>query len=282
MTDNKFLGAHQSIAGGIYNAIEAAYDIGTDTVQIFTKNSNRWVGKNISQEDINKFFKYKEEYKIKQIVAHASYLINLSSSDNDLLEKSKKCWTEDIDNCIKLKIKYLVLHPGSHKGKGEEKGIKNISKALNEIFESYKNYDFQILLETTAGQGNSIGHKIEHLKNIFSLIKYKEKIAFCLDTCHLFAAGYDFRDKINYNKFKEKLKILDLSLIKAIHLNDSKKDLGSRIDRHEHIGKGKIGIKAFSFFLNDKDFIDIPFIIETPKADNMDKKNIEILKSLIK
>ena len=280
--DNIFLGAHQSISGGIYKAILRAAEINTNTLQIFTKNSNRWKGKEIPEDDIKKFLKLIEDYQIKKIIAHAPYLVNLASSNKDIVKKSIVSLTEDIENCLKLNINFLVLHPGSHKGEGIEKGIENIVKNLNTILKSYLNDNITILLETTAGQGNSVGHKFEHLESIYKKIDFPEKIGFCLDTCHMFAAGYDFRTAETYNMLKEQLSnTLKLTNIYAIHLNDSKKELGSRVDRHEHIGLGFIGENGFKYFLNDRDFKDIPFIIETPKENNMDVKNINELKILL-
>ncbi len=280
--DKLFLGAHQSIAGGIYKSLIRAAQINSNTLQIFTKNSNRWAGKKIEQKDIEKFFQLKEELKIKKIIAHAPYLVNLASSNNNIIEKSLKSLIEDIENCLKLNIKYLVLHPGSHKGEGVNKGIENIAKNLDNILKHFKKDNIKILLETTAGQGHSIGHKLEHLKNIRENMSYYEKIGYCIDTCHIFAAGYDFRTLEKYNKFKNLLlETLGISNIFAIHFNDSKKELGSRVDRHEHIGKGFIGKDGFKFFLNDKDFHKIPFILETPKENNMDEVNLNTLKKLI-
>ena len=279
--DKLFIGAHQSIAGGIFKALKRAAEINTNTLQIFTKNSNRWKGKEISEKDIEKFFKLKEELKIEKIIAHAPYLVNLASPDAETTEKSRISLIEDISNCLKLNIRFLVLHPGSHKGAGVEKGIENVAKNLDKVLNFFESENITILLETTAGQGNSVGHKFDHLAAIRQKMLYAEKIGFCLDTCHMFAAGYDFRSVETYNFLKKQLsETLVLENIFAIHVNDSKKELGSRIDRHEHIGKGFIGEDGFKFFLNDNDFRKIPFILETPKENNMDKKNLQVLKKL--
>ncbi len=275
------IGAHQSIAGGIHKAIIRANSINTNILQIFTKSSNRWNGKKIEKDDLEKYFELKEKFNIKKVIAHAGYLINLASPDKVNLRKSIDSLKEDIDNCLLLEIEHLVLHPGSHRKTSEEEGIKRISDNLNKIFENYKKENIKILLETTAGQGDCIGYKLEHLAKIRKLVDYKDKIQYCLDTCHLFAAGYDISD--NYKNFKDQLKkFLSIELIPVIHLNDSKKELSSKVDRHEHIGKGKIGLKGFENILNDPDFKDCFFIIETPKTGEMDKKNIKVLKGLIK
>jgi len=276
------LGAHQSIAGGIYKSLERAHALQTNALQIFTKNSNRWLGKKISEDHVQKFFLLKKKYKIKSVIAHSAYLINLASDTKNTIAKSITALSEELENCKVLNIKYLVLHPGSHKGSGETEGIKRIVENLNIVLQKYSDSNIMILLETTAGQGNSIGHKLEHLKEIREKSEFAKNIGYCIDTCHLFAAGYDFRDKKTFFALKKKFdKILDIENIKVIHFNDSKKELGSRVDRHEHIGKGKIGANAFGFFLNDDYFKKIPIIIETPKENNMDEINLSLLKKMI-
>ena len=275
------LGAHQSISGGIYKAVEKAIKLNTNVLQIFTKNSNRWNGKKIQKNDLKKYFKLINSNNIIYVIAHSAYLINLASDNEEIINKSIAALKEEIKNCSLLNIEYLVMHPGSHKGAGEDIGINRVSDNLNRLFNELPFCNVKILLETTAGQGNSIGYKLEHLCKIREKVKNKENIYYCLDTCHLFAAGYDFRNKYSYLKLKEQIdNILGLENVKVLHLNDSKKELGSRIDRHEHIGKGKIGIKGFSFFVNDEYFAQIPMIIETPKENDMDKKNIILLKSI--
>ncbi len=282
--DSRFrlIGAHQSIAGGVYKALERAFGYGSKTLQIFTKNSNRWIGKKIPPNDIEKFIDLKVKYNIKSVIAHAAYLINLASDNKETVSKSLISLKDEIENCKLLGIKYLVLHPGSHKGAGEKAGIKQIAGNLNKLFDELGNSGIKILLETTAGQGNSVGHKLEHLREIYNRVDFKDNVGFCLDTCHLFAAGYDFRKKESYLNLREQFEtILGLENIHVIHLNDSKKSLNSKVDRHEHIGKGKIGLKPFAFFLNDEYFREIPFIIETPKENNMDEVNINLLTGLI-
>ena len=274
------IGAHQSIAGGIHKSIIRAKDINTNILQIFTKSSNRWNGKKIEKDDIKKYFELIEKFKIKKVIAHAGYLINLASPDKTNLKKSIDSLKEDIENSLILQIDYLVLHPGSHRKTSEEGGIKRIAENLNKIFEFYKDENIKILLESTAGQGDCVGYKLEHLSKIKSMVDYKEKILFCLDSCHLFAAGYDISN--NYRLFKKELKkYIDIKEIPVFHLNDSKRECGSRVDRHEHIGEGKIGLKGFKNILNDKDFKNCYFIIETPKTGDMDVKNINVLKRLI-
>ncbi len=277
-----YLGSHQSISGGIFNALIQASRLNTNCVQIFTKNSNRWEGKPISDEDANKFITLQNQLNI-EVVGHSPYLINLASENNSNLEKSKKSLKEDIFNCLKLKIKYLVLHPGSHKGRGIDNGIRRIADSLNDILSDFKDAPFTLLLETMAGQGDSIGSRLDELQKIRELVNSKQQIGYCLDTCHLFAAGYKFTDKDNFEIFKSALdNILGLENIKVIHLNDSKRELGSRVDRHTHIGIGKIGVDAFSLFLNDNDLKSKIFIIETPKEGEMDNVNLKILKDMIR
>ena len=277
------IGAHQSIAGGIWKAIERAHGINTDTLQIFTKNSNRWRGKEISVSDVERYNALHKQYNIKSVIAHSAYLINLASDNNNTIKNSVTSLSDEIKNCEILNIPYLVMHPGSHKGSGVKNGIKRIVENLNSVFERTDESNVKILLETTAGQGNSVGHNLEHLHEIKEKVLYKERVGYCLDTCHLFAAGYDFRDMETYSVLREKIEnTLGSENVKVIHLNDSKRELGSRVDRHEHIGKGKIGLQAFSFFINDTNFKNVSFIIETPKENNMDNVNITLLKNLIK
>ncbi len=274
------IGAHQSIAGGIHKSIIRANKINTNILQIFTKNSNRWYGKRIEKNDFQKYFELTEKFEIKKVIAHAGYLINLATPDKNNLKKSINSLIEDIENCLLLKIDMLVLHPGSHRKTSENEGIERIAENLDNILSKYPDENISILLETTAGQGDCIGYKFEHLSKIKLKMNFKHKIKFCLDTCHVFAAGYDISK--NYKNFKKELKkYISLSEIPVLHLNDSKKELGSRVDRHEHIGKGEIGLEGFKNILNDTDFKECYFIIETPKTGEMDIKNINLLKSLV-
>lgn len=271
------LGAHVSIANGLFNAFKEAEAIGCEAMQIFTKNSNQWFAKSLGATDIVKF---KEEALRTKItaVAHDSYLINLASSANSLLEKSINGLTQELKRCDQLHIPYLVMHPGAHMKQGEEFGIKQVASSVNKIFDK-NSFKVKILFETTAGQGTNLGYRFEQLRDIKTLIAKQNKIGFCLDTCHIFAAGYDLRTKPAYEKtILEFDKICGLKNLFVIHINDSKKDLASRVDRHEQIGKGFLGQNAFKFLLNDKRLISIPKILETPYDGR--QNDLGILKKL--
>lgn len=278
------LGAHESISGGFHNAIKDALEDKAEILQIFTKNSNRWEGKTITKEESTSFVDSIEKSGIQKVIAHTSYLINIASPNPTTYIKSKESLYEEILRCNLLKIEYLILHPGSHKGEGEKEGIKRISRAINEIYERTKGINVKILLENTAGQGNSIGDKFEHLKSIIDNIEDKDRIGICFDTCHAFVAGYKLNERKIYETiFLELENLIGLEKILAFHLNDSKKEAKSRIDRHENIGKGLIGLEFFKWLLNDERFKNKPAILETPPLNNSRgyKENLEILRSLI-
>jgi len=279
------LGAHMSIAGGVSEALLRGQELNCHTIQIFTKNNNQWQAKPISKDEADLFALRLKETKIFPVISHDCYLINLASVNQDTEQKSIAAFTDEILRADLLNIPYLVMHPGSHLQAGEKAGINRIAKNLNTIFKQINKTKTMILLETTAGQGTNLGYKFEQLAEIISLIKDKEKIGICLDTCHIFAAGYDIRDKKNYQKtFSEFDKIIGLDKLKVIHLNDSKKDLGCKVDRHEHIGKGFIGLNGFRLLLNDERLKDIPMVLETPKSPdgNADLENLDVLRKLIK
>jgi deoxyribonuclease-4 len=276
MPDN-ILGVHVSIAGGLANAFREAEKVDCQVMQIFTKNSNQWSAKKISAEDVEQFKQEAQRTKIMP-VAHDGYLINLASPKSWIRKKSIAALNEELVRCDQLGIPYLIIHPGSHLGKGEKEGIKKIADGLNQILNKSK-FKAKILLETTAGQGTNLGYKFEQLADIRKLIKKKNQIGFCLDTCHIFAAGYDLRKKQVYAKtIKEFDQVAGLKNLYIIHANDSKKELGSRVDRHEHIGQGLIGKEAFKLLLSDKKLINIPKILETPKDRVNDLKILKKLK----
>ncbi|MFH1461949.1 MAG: deoxyribonuclease IV [bacterium] len=282
-TKSVLLGAHTSISGGFYKSIEAGIKTGATAIQIFTKNNKSWAGKEITSEEINKFKETQKKSPIKYVVAHSSYLINIGSPNKETEEKSIESLEKEIKRCEQLEIPYLVIHPGARLKNTEEKCIQQIAKNLDIILKKCSGKT-QILLETTAGQGTNIGYKFEHIKKIISLAKEKNKIGVCIDTCHVFAAGYDISTPSGYNKtMNEFSKTIGFKNLKTIHLNDSKTELGSKKDRHENIGKGKIPLKTFALIMNDPRFEKIPKILETP-FQNIDEyaREIKLLKSLIK
>ena len=284
MQDRKklLLGAHMSIEGGLHKAIERGIQVGCTTLQIFTKSNRQWHAKAIDSKEVEKFKEAVAASGINPIVAHASYLINLASPEAATRKKSIAALKKELETCEQLEIPYLVLHPGSHVNQTTKEGIALISKGLDQALqESYSST--MIALETMAGQGSSLGSTFEELAEIYQLSDHKKRLGFCLDTCHIFAAGYDFSNQKAYEVLLTEFdKILGLQQLKVIHLNDSKKELGSRVDRHEGIGKGKIGEKAFSLLCNDPRFFDIPKILETPKTTLAeDAYNIKVVKELL-
>jgi len=276
------LGAHITIGKGLAKAIEYGQEIGCTAIQIFTKSNRSYFVKKLNAEEIQAFKETKKNSDIKCVITHTSYLINVGSKNADTEKKSVSSLKEELSRCELLGIPYLVLHPGSHLGAGEEKCIKKIAKNLDIVLEKATGKT-KILLENMAGQGTSVGYKFEHLKQIRDLCKYKKLIGVCFDTCHAYAAGYDFSDPQSYKEtFKKFGQILGLTRLMAIHLNDSKTELGSRKDRHENIGKGKIPLKAFELIMKDKRFSQIPKILETPVDKNFTqyKRELKLLKKL--
>jgi len=282
------LGAHMSIAGHPHKALLRGKEIGCHVIQIFTRHRIKWSAKRLSEKEIDAFYKAQEDASVTPVAIHNSYLINLASPKFDVRKKSFSTLTEEVEWAELLKIPYLVMHPGSHMGDGEKTGLMRIAEAINRVHDKYKDYHVQILLEITAGQGTNVGCRFEHMAEIFELTECRERLGICFDTCHAFAAGYDFRSKETYRRILKKFdKIIGLNRLKLFHINDSKNRLGSRIDRHEHPGEGFIGLKAFSFFMNDPNFRDIPFLLETPKVVdengvNRDIINLNILRNLIR
>lgn len=275
------LGAHMSIAGGIYKALQRGASIDCTAIQIFTHSNRSWSLKQLTEEDKKNFASAKKETHISSVIVHASYLINLASKTIDTVKKSIEMLEQELIRCDFLGIKYLVLHPGSG-NKNEKEALNQVIKGINKIFDK-KNSEAILLLENMAGQGSSITYKFEQLAYLKSGINNNKRIGFCFDTCHAWAAGYDFSNKTKYkNMWEEFDKILDINNLKAIHMNDSKKGCGSKIDRHANIGKGTIGLDAFKLFMNDERFSNVPKILETPDKDLKGyEKNLVILKKLL-
>jgi deoxyribonuclease-4 len=277
------LGAHMSIAGGAFNAFAHGEKFGCTTIQIFTKSSNQWRAKELTAEEVEKYHSEQKRTGIKPVIAHDSYLINLGSPDKALVKKSREAFLIEMQRCDLLKIPYIVTHPGSHLGKGEEWGIKRIAESLDWLHDKTPEFEVKIALETTAGQGTNLGYRFEQIASMIEQTSQPERLAVCMDTCHIFAAGYDITTKKAYEKtISEFDRIIGLSRLAAIHFNDSKKELGSRVDRHNHIGEGFIGEKPFGFFMKDSRFSKIPKILETPKGDDgeMDRINLGKLRKL--
>ncbi len=278
------LGAHLSIAGGLHKALELAVRYGCNALQIFTKNSNTWKERILEDGEISRFRELKEKLGLFEIASHTSYLINIASPDRNLRERSMNALTQELIRSSLLGLPYVVLHPGAHRGSGEKQGILRIAEAINRVFDRTEALDVILLLETTAGQGTQIGYRFEQLADIAQKVENKQRLGFCLDTCHVFAAGYDLRTPGAYEKtVKEFVSTLGLQRLRLIHLNDSKKPLGSKVDRHEHIGEGQIGSEGFSCIMKDPRLSNIPKIIETPKFKNkveQDPVNLKVLRDM--
>jgi deoxyribonuclease-4 len=281
---NHSIGAHTSISGGVPGAVDLAEKLNFSAMQIFSKNNNRWAAKPFTESVINEFKTKLSASGIKSTVVHDSYLINLCSLSQELLEKSREAFLDELIRCEQLGIPYLNFHPGAHGGAGEDDGIKLIAESLNIVHDKTKNFKVSSMLEVTAGQGSAVGYKFEHIKEIIDLVEQRERMSVCIDTAHIFAAGYDIRTLESYGKtMKEFDDIIGLDKLKCFHMNDSKKELGSRVDRHEHIGQGFIGLDGFKNIMNDKKLEIVPKILETPKGKEQleDLENIKVLLSLV-
>jgi deoxyribonuclease-4 len=280
-------GSHLSIAGGMHNALLSAEKFGMETVQVFTKNQQQWKFKPLEQNAIDEWRAHQKRLKFRRTVSHNSYLINLAATNEQFWRQSVELFVEELRRCDLLGIPYLVAHPGAHMGAGEAAGITKIVAALNVIHDQLPESKTITCLECTAGQGSCLGHRLEHLAEIILRVKQSKRMGVCLDTAHLFAAGYDIRGR-KYHKFRKQLdSILGVRRVKVLHLNDSKKELSSRVDRHAHIGRGLIGLEGFKQIVRDADFANVPKIFETPKGPSdvkgkdWDQLNLESLRSLL-
>ena len=278
------LGAHESISGGLHKAFDRARSVGCDAVQIFVKSNRSWAVKPLTEGDVARFKAKAEESGIRPVVGHTSYLLNLGTPDEALWAKSRDMLIVELERCEALGMPYLVLHPGSHVGTGEEAGLARVAQGLGEVHAATPGFCTRVLLETTAGQGSSLGHCFEHLAWLLENAPEGERLGVCLDTCHVFAAGYELRTPAGYAATMETFdQVIGLERLKVMHLNDSKGDLGSRKDRHEHIGKGHIGLEGFRHVLNDPRLAGLPGLLETPKSDDLheDRQNLAVLRSLV-
>ncbi len=275
-----------SIAGGVAKAVLRGYQIGCDTIQIFTKNNHQWRAKPLTDREIETYHHQRATTGIWPVVAHDSYLINVASPHRDVFRKSLDALRIEVERAAALEIPYLVMHPGAHVGAGEAEGIKRVVHALDLICDRTTGFPVGICLETTAGQGSSLGWRFEHLAAIREGVTQRERIAICIDTCHIFAAGYDIRHRKAYEHTMRHLDdVIGLQHLKYIHLNDSQRQLGSRVDRHAHIGRGHIGLAGFRHLLNDPRLRHVPMILETPKGNNpaaADRRNLAVLRSLVR
>lgn len=282
----RLLGSHVSIAGGLHKAFAIGGKIGCTVIQIFTKNASRWEAKPLEEEEISRFQNAWKVSDIQTVIAHDSYLINLGTPQDELWQKSQHALLGEMQRCEHLGIPYLVIHPGSHVGSSEAEGLRRVAQALNWIHQQTPGSPTRILLETTAGQGTNLGYQFEHLAAILDLAQEPERLGICFDTCHAFAAGYELRTGEGFQRtFDIFTRLLGIDRLKVIHVNDSVKTCGSRVDRHQGIGEGKIGLNGFRWLMTDPRFKTIPMILETPKGRDpvaSDQQNLKILKSLCK
>ncbi|MEI6084304.1 MAG: deoxyribonuclease IV [Verrucomicrobiota bacterium] len=259
------LGSHMSIAGGVDRAVDRGASIGCAAVQIFLKNNFQWTGRRYTADEIARYKANVARTGIT-VFAHSGYLINPCSPNPVFRERSIAAIIDEIERATILGVPFIVMHPGAHLGAGEEAGLRLVAKSLDTAFRATKKSPVRIALETTAGQGSCLGHRFEHLAEIIERSKFPNRLAVCVDTCHIFAAGYDIRTPRSYNAVAKQLAALP---VVAFHLNDSKKPLGSRVDRHDHIGKGHLGLAAFRHVLRDRRWRDLPMSLETPKSADL-------------
>lgn len=276
-------GAHCSTAGGVWTALQRCKRIQGDVCQVFVKNNMQWFGKPFSAKDLAAYAGEQAANPLACVFGHAGYLINLAGPASENRDRSLKSLIQEIELAHQLGLPFLVLHPGAHLGAGEATGIRQVVAGLDQVFAATRRSPVRIALENTAGQGTCLGHRLAHLAAVFDQVKKPERLGVCLDTAHFFAAGYDIRTPKGWNAaMREAASLIGLKQILAFHLNDSKTPLGSRVDRHEHIGKGHIGKQGFRHIVNDPRFKRHPGCLETPKSEDLheDVRNLAVLRSL--
>jgi deoxyribonuclease-4 len=278
------LGAHMSIAGGAHAAIERACSIGCTAMQIFVKNNMQWFARPLTRQEIRSFIEHAQRCQLASVFAHANYLINLAATNAQFHANSLRALAEELTRADQLELPFLVMHPGAHMGAGEEAGLRKIAVSVDQVFRGIPKVKTKIALETTAGQGSCLGHTFEQLAFIIGNVREPERLCVCLDTAHIFAAGYDITSDAGVRKtFREFDRVLGRQRLAAIHINDSKTGRGSRVDRHAHIGEGQIGLDAFRHIMNAPRFRKIPKVLETPKGKELkeDVVNMRALRKLI-
>ena len=273
-----------SIAGGVHMAIERGRSIKCTAIQMFVKNNMQWFARPLAREEIRGFLEHRQRSELLSIFAHANYLINLAATNPQFLENSIRALSEELTRANQLELPFLVLHPGAHLGAGDEAGLEKIVDSINRVFRKIPKVKTRIALETTAGQGSCLGHRFEQIAYIIENVRQPERLCVCLDTAHVFAAGYDISSEAGVQKtFREFDRVVGVDRLAAIHVNDSKTPRGSRVDRHQHIGQGQIGLDAFRFIMSDRRFKKIPKVLETPKGKELreDVVNLRTLRGLI-
>lgn len=281
------LGAHESIAGGLHRAFDHIAKVGGESLQIFTANQRQWKAKPLSEEALRSFHTAWQQHGAMPVASHASYLINLAAEEPDKVEKSIEAFSQELIRCQQLGISRVVIHPGSHGGRGIEAGLASVNRHLEQVLVrsgALENSALKILLETTAGQGTSLGSRFEELGFLLQQNSFPEHLGVCVDTCHIFAAGYDIRTPETYEQtIMDLAKHIGLAQVHFFHLNDSQKDCGNRVDRHAHIGEGCIGLEGFRLLLNDQRFHHLPMTLETDKGPELaeDIANLRRLRALM-
>jgi deoxyribonuclease IV len=276
------LGSHLSVAGGVSNAVTGAIQLDLESLQIFTKNASRWEQKPTDPEEVDRFLARREEWgKEKPVLSHDSYLINLASGDRVLREKSIAALRDELERARILELDGVVMHPGAHVGDGVEKGLQRVAEALRCILDETPEGSTRFLLENTAGGGTTLGRSFEELAIVLEGVDAPERMGVCLDTCHMFAAGYDIRKPAGCKAMTEEIdSVIGAEQVRCWHFNDSKGTCGSHLDRHQHIGQGELGVSPFRQILKDERFFGVPKILETPKKDDMDPVNLALLAKL--
>jgi len=277
------LGAHVPITGGVFNAPGHGLEIGAEAIQIFTRNQMQWACRPLRDEETAAFREKLAASGIKRVLTHGSYLMNLASPNPDFLARSRACLVTEIERCHALGIPHVVLHPGAHMGTGEEEGLSAIARSLDHVLERTEGLEVMPLLEVTAGQGSTLGYRFEHLAAIFDRVREPDRVGVCLDTCHLYAAGYDLATPKGYEKtMRDFGRIVGFRKLRAIHLNDSKREKGSRVDRHARAGEGHLGLRTFARIVNDRRLRGLPLVVETPGPLAEWKKEIARIRSLVR
>jgi deoxyribonuclease IV len=276
------VGAHTSIAGGLFRAIERGAEVGCDVIQVFVRSNQQWAEPPLRDEDVARWEEARRRTGVEPAMVHGSYLVNLCARERSLRARSFRAFALEYERCGRLGIPYLVIHPGAHVGQGEARAIELIAAALDRLFDAQPDNRAMVLLENTAGQGTCVGHRFEHLRDILAAVSAPDRVGVCIDTCHTLAAGYDITTETGW---QETMAALDRAVgcerVRAFHVNDSKTPLGSRVDRHEHLGRGHLGLTPFRLLVNDPRFCGLPMTIETPKpSDEADRTNLAILRTL--
>lgn len=278
-----FLGAHVPITGGVFNAPAHGQAIGAEAIQIFTRNQMQWACRPLREEEAAAFREAVAKSGVRRVLTHGSYLMNLASPNPEFLARSRDCLVTEIERCDQLAIPYVVLHPGAHMGQGEDEGLSAIARSLDAVLARTEGRDVMPLLEVTAGQGSCLGYRFEHLAAIFDRVREPDRVGVCIDTCHLYAAGYDLASPQGYERtLREFGRLVGMRKLKAIHLNDSKRERGSRVDRHARAGEGVMGLETFARIVNDRRFRGLPLVVETPGPLVEWKKEIARLRALVR